>query len=193
MDEETASTIVLLETRGAKVKKDPLALAKACKFFVDLHEGSYARASEYIYTRYKYRISERTIRRLVSLLRLPEDVQQQLLRKQIGIDVATQLSESKLDDEAKIKVGKVVSGMLAHDAREIIQFATKFPEASIEEYKQRVLTAKPEKAKLFVAVIPLNEENYRKLKEEALERKISLHELCSKIIEDWLNTKEKKI
>jgi len=93
----------------------------------------------------------------------------------------------------KIKVGKVISGMLAHDAREIIQFITRFPEANIEEYKQRVLTAKPEKAKLFVVVIPLDEEDYRKLKEESQERKISLHELCSKIIEDWLDTKEKTL
>jgi hypothetical protein len=191
MDEETASTTILLETRGGKVKRDPLALASACKFFVDRQHGSYDDASKYIYNHYKYRISERTIRRLASLLRLPEEVQQQLLRGEIKIDVATQLSESKLDDKAKIKVGKVVSGMLAHDAREIIQFATKFPEADIEEYKDRVLAAKPEKAKLFVAVIPLNEENYRKLNEESQERKISLHELCSKIIEEWLNAREK--
>jgi len=192
MDEETASTIILVESKGGKVKKDPLALAKACKFFVDRHDGSYVKASEYIHNRYKYRISERMIRRLVSLLRLPEDVQQQLLRRQIGIDAAAQLSESKLDDKTKIRVGKVVSGMLAHDAREIIQFATKFPEASIEEYKQRVLTAKPEKARLFVVVIPLNEGDYKKLKDESQKRKIPLHELCSKIVEDWLSTKEEK-
>lgn len=192
MDEDTASKTILLETRGAKEKKDTLELARAAKYFVDLNKGSYPLASEYIYNHYKYRITERTLRRLASLLRLPREVQEQLSKKQIRVDVATQLAESKLDNETKIKISKIISGMKAHDAREVIQFATKYPEASIEEYKERVLAAKPRQKKLFVVVIPLDELKYGKLKKKAEGRHLSIHGLCNEIIENWLQKQEEQ-
>lgn len=192
MDEKRASTIILLETKGGKRKKNPLELAEACNFFVERFQ-SHNKASEYIKNRYRYSISDRMLRKLTSLLRLPEEVQQLLLMGDMGIDVAAQLSESKLDDETKVKVCKVVAGMLAHDAREVIQYATKFPNAIIEEYKSRVLAAKPKTEEMFVAIIPLNEEDYQKLKKESKKQKISLHMLCGNIIHEWLKTKEKEI
>jgi hypothetical protein len=128
----------------------------------------------------------------VSLLKLPEEVQDQLLKKQIRVDAASQIAESKLDNETKVIVGRVISGMKAHDAREVIQFATKYPYASIEEYKQRVLAAKPRQTKLFVVVVPLDELKYEKLKKKAEERHLSIHGLCSEIIENWLQTQEEQ-
>lgn len=191
MDEKRAITIILLETKGEKKKQNPLELAEACSFFYKRFQ-SYNKASEYIKNRYRYHISGRMLRKLTSLLRLPEEVQQLLLMGEIGIDVAAQLSESKLDDETKVKVGKVIAGMIAHDAREVIQYATKFPNAIIEEYKNRVLAAKPKTEEIFVAIIPLNEKDYQKLKKESKKQKISLHLLCSNILQEWLKNKEEE-
>lgn len=191
MDEKRASTIIILETKGGKKKKNPLELAKACNFFFERFK-SYEKASEHILNHYNYRISSRMLSKLTSLLKLPVEVQNQLLMGEIGIDVAAQLSESKLDEETKVKVGKVIAGMLAHDAREVIQYATKFPNAILDEYKHRVLLSKPKKKELFVAIIPLTEKDYHKLKIESQKQNISLHMLCNNIIQEWLKIKEEE-
>lgn len=190
MDEKIASRIIFLEAKGGKKKKDPLLLAKAVDYFVN-SQKSYSKANEYLYGRYKFRISERMLRKLASLVKLPEEVQELLSKGKIGIDIAAQLAESKLDDETKIRLGEIVADMNAHDAREVIQYAVKSPNASIEDYKQRVLATKPKTQELFVAVIPLRKETYEKLKKEAEERKVSLHELSKEIIESWLRNKER--
>jgi len=180
MDEKTARNILLLELKGRKKKReDPLKIAEACECLVD-HGWSSEKIGK------KFGVSSRMIGKFLSLTRLPPEVKQWVSNREIGIDVGAQLSEAKLDDETKVKVGGLIRGMLAHDARNLVRFATKFPNASVEEYKQRILTSKPQKEEVSLVVISLQEEAYRKLKEESEKRKISLHELGERIIEDWL-------
>lgn len=183
MDEKRARTVLTLGFKGKKRKDEvgtnPLEMAEACKFH--LKQGY---SLEEIAN--KYSVSERLVGKFISLLRLPSEVRTQLSKGTIGIDVASQLAEARLTEETKIKVGNVIAGLSAHDARGIIQYAKKFPNASFGEYRQRVLNSKPKKEEISLIVISLQEEGYRKLKEQADKQKTSIHDLGQRIINEWL-------
>ena len=188
MDEKIADRILLFELKGRKIKKEnPLRIAKACKYFVD-HGMSLEEIAK------RYRVTKRMIRKFLSLLSLPPSTKELVSKREIGIDVASQLAESRrLDANAKEKVGKVIANMTAHDAREVVQYAARFPNASLEnllERRQRVLASKPQVEEVSMVVVPiLREETYRRLKEESDKQKISIHELVERIIEEWLKAK----
>jgi len=181
LDEKTARTILVLGFKGRKKKgkEDPLRMAEACKFYADL-----GLSSEKIGD--KFGVTGRLVIEFLSLLKLPPEVKHRLSKGEIGIDVGAQLSEAKLGDETTVKIGEVIAGMLEHDARGVIQFAKKFPNASLEEYKQRVLASKPRKEEVSMVVISLQEEKYQKLKEQADRQNLSVHDLGQRIIEEWL-------
>ena len=189
MDEKIADRILLFELKGRKRKREnPLRIAEACKYFID-HGMSLEEIAK------RYRVTERMIRKFLSLLSLPPSTKELVSKGEIGIDVASQLAESrKLDANAKEKVGKVIAAdMTAHDAREVVQYATRFPNVSLEkllERRQRVLASKPQVEEVSMVVVPiLREETYRRLKEESDKQKISIHELVERIIEEWLKAK----
>jgi len=105
----------------------------------------------------------------------------------ISTDVVAE-SRGIKDPALREKVLETVSGMkLALDQRQVVRYAKQYPHASLEQFKERVLTSKGKKERVFLAILPLVEKEYEEMKEEAKKLRMSWDELCMKIIKDWLN------
>lgn len=134
-------------------------------------------------------VGARTLERLASIAELPERIVQSLGRKEIGIDVASSIAGLK-DFKLQTRVAKVVAHMNAHDARQIVNFARRWPNTSLEEFKRQLLEAKEKNQKLCEIIMFVNENEFTKLEEEATKLNIKWNELCTRIIKDWLGDRE---
>lgn len=108
----------------------------------------------------------------------------------ISLDVVAE-SKAIKDPELRDRVLEMLAlaDMRALDQRQVVRFAKKYPQASFEQFKERVLSSKDTKERIYMAILPLVEEEYKKLKEESEKMKMSWDELCMKIIKDWLNAR----
>ncbi|MBX5321832.1 MAG: hypothetical protein ACQXXG_08820 [Candidatus Bathyarchaeia archaeon] len=102
------------------------------------------------------------------------------------------IAESKgiKDPELRDRVLETVSDMkLALDQRQVVRYVKQHPNASFEQFKERVLASKDVTERVYLAILPLVEEEYKQLKEESKKLKMSWDGLCMKIIKDWLNAR----
>ncbi len=132
----------------------------------------------------KVGVSHEIIRSISKLLQLTEENKKLLRERKILLDTGEALSGIK-DSQLQNKVGESVIGLSAHDARDLIQYAKKYPNESLEEFKQRIFTSKNRIEKLHLTVVPLKEEPYQLLLKISKKQKKSLEGLISDIIGDW--------
>jgi len=182
--EEARTTVVTWKIPGRKKKPNPVHFVDcAWNLVYRYHKGSFEEAANDVKV-----VTARTLERLASIDELPESVIQSLEKGEIGIDVASSIAGFK-DLEIQARVAKIVAHMNAHDARQVVGFAKRYPDASLEQFKQRVLSSRDTTEKIYMAILPLAEEEYKKLKGESERLRMSWDELCMKIIKDWLNAR----
>ncbi|MGI0073783.1 MAG: hypothetical protein ACREA3_08225 [Nitrosotalea sp.] len=178
-----------LNLRGDKKKKeDWISIAKKCAEFAS--NKSHKEVAE------KLGVSTEIIRAVLSLLELPIEVQQLIKEGKILFDAAQRINtiDRKVRDvnrrkKRQIEVAKTIAGLPSHEQREIIQYAKKYPNVSLSNFKKRVTTSLITK-KLHVAVIPLDDELFGILKRKSMQQKISLEKMILSIIDEW---KKKKV
>ena len=182
--ENTLLSSLYVNLKGNKKKKeDWISIAKKCAEFAK--NKSHKEVAE------KLGVSTELIRAILNLLVLPVEVQQLIKQGKILFDAAQRMNtiDPKSKDEKQrkkrqIEVAKAITGLTSHEQREIIQYAKKYPNVSLSNFKKRV-TTQLTKEKIHVAIIPLSEESFRILQIESVRKKISLEKLILNIIDDW--------
>ena len=187
---EKARDSVILWKKGRKKKPNPIHFANsAWNLVYRYHKGSFREAAGDVKD-----ISERMMRKLASVAEVvasSETVGQLLEEEKISLEVTSELAGIK-DLELRNKVAEIVAGMKALDQRQVVRFVKRYPHApfeQFEQFKQKVLSSKNVTERIYMAILPLVEEEYEKLREESKKLKMTWDELCMKIIKDWLNAR----
>lgn len=181
--EEALYAELFLNLKGNKHKRENwISIAEKCQKIVNKSKTR-KEASE------KLGVSYQLLRSILSLLKLPEEVQTRIKEREILFDAAQRINTIKNSNRQK-EVAKTIAGLTSHEQREIIQYAKKFPNAKLSGYKKRVTTPRNVE-KLHVAIIPLEEKTYQILQRECRKRKHSLEKILVSIIEQWLENNKK--
>lgn len=176
--------------KGDKTKKeDWISIAKKCAEFAK--DKSHKEVAE------KLGVSTELIRAILSLLELPLEVQRLIKQGKILFDAAQRLNtvdrkkEESLRMKRQIEIANKIAGLTSHEQREIIQYARKYPNTSLSNFKKKVTTLQTSE-KIHVAIIPLNDGLFRILQNESTRNKISLEKLILGIIDEWKEKRRKK-
>jgi hypothetical protein len=182
--ENSLLATLYVNLRGDKKKKeDWISIARKCKklatkyrFRVDLAE--------------KLGVSSELIRALMSLLDLPEEVQHLIKEGKILFDAAQRINTIETKKK-QIEVARAIAGLTSHEQREIIQYAKKYPNSDLLDYKKRVVTP-VNTEKIHVAIIPLREKTFKALQKEVVKNKTSLEKFILNVIEKWIEKRSKQ-
>src|SRR2546425_75555 len=185
-EEDQLVADLILDLKGAKDKRENwIEIAKKCRKAAN-HFGSTKNAAQ------KLGVSYSLLRSIISLLKLPAEVQQLIKEKRILYDAAQRLLTLP-DSKQQIEVAKAIVGLPSHKQREIIQYAKGHPTDRLPKIIERVRTRpKQDTERIHVAVVPLREETYRSLSPQAASRKISVEKLILDIIHEWVEGRGSK-
>ena len=178
-DEEKILASLFLNLKGPKKKRDNwIEIANNCKQLVDYY-GSMREVAE------KLGVNYEIIRSILKLLTLPEEVKSLVKNNEILFDVGQRIARIN-DRETQTKVAKAVVGLPSHDAREVIQYAKKNPDADLEDFKRRVIKSKNRMEKVHLTIIPLKEETYSFLKNIGAKDGLSPEKLIQRVVNQWI-------
>ena len=110
----------------------------------------------------------------------------------ILFDVAQRIARIN-GKERQVEVARAVAGLPAHDARDILQYAKKYPKEPLDGFRKRVTEGKDKVEKLHLAIIPLKAEIYSLLKTEGQRKKVSPEKLILLILDEWIRTSKQEI
>ncbi len=174
---------LFLELKGRRAKRrDWITIAKDVKSLIDQH-GSYQIAAQ------KVGVSRELIREIVSVLKLPTQVQSYVSRGEILLDAAQRLNTIQ-GSEHQVRVARLIAGLPSHDARQVIQYAKRFPNADLDEYKERVASSKARTELIDVIVLPLQHDVFKTLSRIASQRGLSVRRLVQQIVSDFMAKSE---
>lgn len=178
-DEERLLADLYTQLGGSKTKRDDwITIAKKCEQ-LSKEYGSPKKVAE------KLQRSYQLIRSILSLLRLPEEVQQLIKNRKIGYDAAQRLSTMRTPAK-QIEVARTIAELPSHKAREIIYYAKVNPHRGLGNYRERITAPKKKPEKIYVTVIPLTKDTYKKLNDAGKKKGISLEKLILSIVGDWM-------
>ena len=187
MKNEKDKLLITLFTnlKGNKKKVDNwITIANACDKLIKKYGYSKNKLSK------ELSVSQETIRQTLKVLENPKEVQKLVKERKIGLDVNEAISGLK-NDNTKIKIAKIVSDLNAFDARYIIQYVKRNPQATIKEiesYKEKLLKSKWKSIKLnlHLLAIPLEKNDYITLKKISENKKISVQQLVTEMIKEYI-------
>jgi len=183
MTKNTDLSHLFINLKGSKTKReDWITLAKRCESVVKNSKSTQEAAK-------KAGVSYQLMRSAISLLKLPPEVQSLIKDGKILFDAAQRINTIK-NPKRQTEVARTIIGLTSHQQREVIQYAKKFPEAKLSDYKNRLMKPR-EIEKLNVAIIPLKEEFFNPVKQESKKRGISIEKLLVTIIENWVRSEMK--
>lgn len=177
MDKDTAIAILFANVK-THTKKDFRKTAEAVRYLKESERLSYAEIGRMVGA------DGFTISQFDKLLDLPESVWKLIESGAIGLDKGYRIS--RMSPEARAELGNAISDLNAMDARAVADYFQKNPTLSIQECKTKVLQSKTVTKQLFMVVVPLSEETYARLNKRATKRNISVDEMATQIIIEWL-------
>ena len=185
IDEEKILARLYLNLRGAKKKQDNwFDIAQDCKRLRDYY-GSAKKVAE------KVGVSYELIRALLKLPTLPDEVKELIKDDKILFDVAQRIARINRK-ERQVEVARAIVGLSAHDARDLIQYAKKYPNEPLGDFKKRVTEGKNRTEKVHLAIIPLKEKIYGILKTEGRKRNVSAEKFILQIVNQWITTNSRE-
>ncbi len=174
-DKLLAELYVIL--KGSKEKpKDWISTAKICKRLID-HYGSKKIAAQ------KLGVSYELVRSIASLLDLPPEVQNLIREGKILLDAAQRLSRIGSAKE-QVRVAELVAGMRSHDARQLIQYAKRFPDADLDEFKKRLTSVQKETKRIDIVILPIQHDLFEKLKQIGTRRGFSVQRVITELLSE---------
>lgn len=196
---EDARMNVVLWKKGRKKKPDPTLFINSVWNLV--HRRPCNSASER-YSQHPFEdaakdvkdISPRMLMKLASAAEVvlsSQKIEKLLQERKISLDVVSDLAGIKNPEQREMVAGIVAGMKLALDQRQVVRYVKRHPEASYEQFKERVLASKDAKEKIYMALLPFTEEEYGRLKEESKKQKTSWDALCMNIIKNWLDERRK--
>ena len=179
-EDETLAKIFMVLKGSKRKHEDWVSIAKKCNEILQ-NSDSVTDAAK------KMGVSYELLRAILSILKLPKEVQQMIKSGDILFDAAQRINRIK-DPNRQKKVAQVIAGLKSHEQREIIQYAKKFPQANLSDFAKRVGSSATTE-ELHVAIIPLNETTFKAVDEERKKQKTSLEKMLVEIIERWVQQK----
>lgn len=176
-DKLLAELYVILKGRKRK-PKDWISIAKTCKKLID-HYGSKHVAAQ------KLGVSYELVRSIASILELPTEVQNLIREGKILLDAAQRLARIQ-GAGRQVRVANLIAGLRSHDARQVIQYAKRFPDADLEDFKKRVTSPKTEPERIDVVVLPLQHDVFETLRRIGARRGVSVQRVILELLSDNL-------
>lgn len=175
-----ADAIVFANVKGPK-DKDYLAVAHALDW-VKSQPGyqSNKKVAE------RYPIGHEMVREFLTILKLPDEVQVLFERGLLKLEHGKKLYQLRDKPQLLQEVAQAITGLKAHQARDVVVHILNYPHLSVREAKEQVLaSARPEPE--FHVIALLNEREYKRIRRRATQKHIDVSELVSSIVRDWLN------
>ena len=175
-EEEMLASVFMILKGSKKKREDWVSIAKRCNEVVQ-KSNSVMEAAK------KLGVSYELLRGILSILKLPKEVQLLVKNGDILFDAAQRINRIKDKDKQK-EVAQIVAGLKSHEQREIIQYAKRFPLADLHDFTKRVIT--PVGIEEFhVVVIPLEEKIFRIVDDKRKKEKTSLEKILVNVVEKW--------
>ncbi len=178
--EERQLAELFLDLKGKKQKRlDWIAIAERCSALAGRYRSVHELAE-------KVGVSDHLIRSIVSLLKLPPDVQDLVRKGEILYDAGYRLNT--LSSAARqSQVAKIIAGLPSHVQREIIQHAKNNPDADLTDFRRR-LTDKPVKReKVHLVVLPLMGQEFRDLRRLSQQRGMSVQDVVLQALREYVS------
>lgn len=183
MSKDALLAQLFLDLKGSKKKsRDWITIAEHCEMAV----AEFGSVKE---TASKLGVSYQLLRSVLSLKKLPVEVQEIVKRNEILFDAAQRINTIK-SKEKQIEVANIVSGLPSHTQREVISQAARVPDSDLVDFRNRSVGVRVEAEKIHVVIIPLREELYQSLEAERAKIGRPLERIISDIISEWLAKKE---
>lgn len=178
---DEALAICFLNLKGPR-DKDLLGTAQALKYLKSLPEfGSNSKVGKAV------GVSGEIVREFLTLLELPESIQDLMLDQQISLEQGRRLWQLKRTHPELVEAAaEEMRTMTAVDSRHLVDYILRHPTTSVCEAKRRILDSKSRVTKEFHVVAILDEEEYRQLERKARQRCLPPSEMVSSIVEEWL-------
>ena len=136
-------------------------------------------------------VSGEIVREFLSLLKLPEEIQEMFSRRQLRLEHGRRLWQLARKQPAALRqVAAEMQGMTAHDARDFVLYLLKHPELTANEAKRRVLGAKTTMTREFHVIALLSEDSFQKLRRQARKLSMPVDEVVTSVVEEWLLANE---
>lgn len=177
-EEEELANLFLTLKGNKKKREDWVRIAKRCDKLVRKSNNTKKTAED-------LGVSYQLLRSILSILKLPAEVQKLVKNGDILYDAAYRINTIK-DPYRQKEVAKIIAGLKSHDQREIIHYAKKFPKSKISDFKNRVIKPR-DVEKLHVVVIPLGETTFNAVDMARKKKKITLEKAFVDIVEEWVS------
>jgi len=180
-EEERLLADLFTQLGGSKTKRDDwITIAKKCERLRDYY-GSTKKLAENVQR------SPELIRSILTLLTLPEEVQQLLKERKIGMDAAQRLYRLRKDPHKQVETARAFAQQLtSHKSREVIQYAKSYPDSSLVGYTERVKGEPTSRERIHVAIVPLKDDTYFSLDRLSKKQKTPIPRLILSIIDEWM-------
>lgn len=179
---EDVMIFLLYNIKGRKKKRDDwITIAKKCKEATDYFK-SYKIVAEKLF------VHPETIRSILKLLELPEEVKQLIQERKIGMDAAQRITRIK-NPKDQIKAAQTILNLTSHKSRDILRYIQRKPDSPIqnyEKYKEKLTPLNKTVKNINLAILQLDDEIYKRLKKIASKQKISISNLIGDLIKKSL-------
>jgi len=184
-NEEKILASLYMNLKGAKKKpNDWVEISNNLKKLSEYY-GSTQKAAE------KLGVSNELVKSILRIVKLPSEVKDLIREGKILYDAAQRLQRIP-DQGRQVEVAKAIVGLTSHQARDLIQYAKKYPRVGISEYRKRISSSEARTERINVIVLPVREETYSALRRIGKREGVSIERLVSNIITQWLSNKEAK-
>ena len=179
MDENDALAIAISNLKGAKTK----ALIPTAQALRTLRNQCSSNAE----VGKKVGVSREIVREFLSLLELPEEVQELLTEKRLSLEHGRKLAQlNRRQPELVPVVAKASTDLHAHEVRELVELVLREPDVPVNESLARLQASRSVHTREYHVVAILGEEEFRTLERAARRLKLAPDELTSKIVREWL-------
>lgn len=183
MTREEALAVCFANLKGPR-DKNLLGTAKALQYLKSLPEyGSNEKVGRAV------GVSGEMVREFLVLLRLPEEIQRLLDRRELTLEQGRRLWQlGRQRPELLQQAADAMTDLTAMDGRHLVDFLLRHPEVTVPEAKQRVLESKTVVQREYHVVAVLSEARYRMLEKRARCRGLPVDELVTRIVHTWLDS-----
>ncbi len=186
MDKQEALAVSFANLGKSAKQKDLLQTAIALSYLRSLPEyGSNDKVAAAV------GFSREIVREFLTILKLPPDIQKLFEPGGLKLEHARRLWQlSRRRPGILHESADAMSDMGAIDARHLVDHLLRFPQMSVAEAKQAIIAAKTIKEVEYHVIAILSEDQYSCLQAAARARRMSVDQLVSSIVGQWLSHRQ---
>ena len=183
MDEIEALAICYGNLKGSK-DKDLIITAKALRFLKKKYKSNAALGK-------LTGVSGEIVREFIGLLDLPEGIQELLDARVLKLEHGRRLRQLARQRPTVVQeVADAIANRTAHEARYLVDYMIKHPDLAVTRAIREVEESKGVIEEEFHVVALLNKDSMRRLEIQAKRDRHSVSQLVTKIVQDWLRSRE---